>query len=58
MRNYDDYDEDYNYFEEERSYDHYNGSYAQDVEDWSDQDIYDVLMVILMHMEYWLKDNL
>lgn len=26
-------------YEEERTYNHYNGSYAQDVEGWSDQDI-------------------
>lgn len=24
-------------FENERTYEHYNGSYAQDVEGWSDQ---------------------
>ena len=24
------------YYEEERTYDNYNGSYAQDVEGWSD----------------------
>lgn len=35
----DDYDED---FEEEATYENYNGSYAQDVEGWSDQDIDDV----------------
>lgn len=35
------YDED-NY-EREETYEHYNGSYAQDVEGWSDQDIDDVL---------------
>ena len=28
--------------EEERTYERYNGSYAQDVEGWSDQDIDDV----------------
>ena len=32
MRKMYDYDEDYNYFEEERTYERYNGSYAQDVE--------------------------
>ena len=42
MRHFDDYDEDYNYFEEERTYERYNGCYAQDVEGWSDQDIDDV----------------
>ena len=26
----------------ERTYDHYHGSYAQDVEGWSDQEIDDV----------------
>ena len=30
------------YYEEEKTYDNYNGSYAQDVEGWSDQDIDDV----------------
>ena len=30
------------YYEEERTYDNYKGSYAQDVEGWSDQDIDDV----------------
>lgn len=45
---YEDYndryeEEDYNdYYEEERTYDNYHGSYAQDVEGWSDQDIDDV----------------
>ena len=39
MRKIYDYDEDYNYFEEERTYERYNGSYAQDVEGQSDQDI-------------------
>lgn len=34
------YEEDY--YEEERTYERYNGSYAQDVEGWSDQDIDDV----------------
>jgi len=41
MRSYSDFDEDC-YFEEERTYERYNGSYAQDVEGWSDQDIDDV----------------
>ncbi len=31
------YEDDY--YEEERTYERYNGSYAQDVEGWSDQDI-------------------
>lgn len=35
-------EDDYYYEEDERTYDNYNGSYAQDVEDWSDQDIDDV----------------
>ncbi len=36
--------EDYYYYEDdERTYDNYNGSYVQDVEDWSDQDIDDAL---------------
>lgn len=35
---YDDYDDYY----EEKTYCNYNGSYAQDVEGWSDQDIDDV----------------
>ena len=30
------------YYEEERNYDNYNGSYAQDVGGWRDQDIDDV----------------
>lgn len=30
------------YYEEEHTYERDNGSYAQDVEGWSDQDIYDV----------------
>ena len=30
------------YYEEERTYDNNNSSYAQDVEGWSDQDIDDV----------------
>ena len=42
MRDYENYDEDYDYFEEEKTYENYNGSYAQDVEGWSDQDIDDV----------------
>ena len=39
------YDEDYyvpDYYDEEPTYERYNGSYAQDVEGWSDQDIDDV----------------
>ena len=35
------YEEDY-YYEREQTYERYNGSYAQDVEGWSDQDIDDV----------------
>lgn len=35
----DEYSDEPNYYEEERTYNHYNGSYAQDVEGWSDQDI-------------------
>lgn len=38
----DEYDEPY-YYNEESTYDRYNGTYAQDVEGWSDQDIDDVL---------------
>ena len=34
---------DYDDYYEEETYDNYNGSYAQDVEGWSDQDIDDVL---------------
>ena len=30
------------YYEEEHTYERYNGSYAQDVEGWSEQDIDDV----------------
>ena len=37
---YDDYE--LSWYEEERTYERYNGSYAQDVEGWSDQDIDDV----------------
>ncbi len=37
------YDEDYyDSYEREEIYERYNGSYAQDVEGWSDQDIDDV----------------
>ena len=37
------YDEDYyDSYEREETYERYNGSYAQDVEGWSDQDIDDV----------------
>ena len=32
------FEEDY-YEENKRTYEYYNGSYAQDVEGWSDQDI-------------------
>ena len=41
---YDDYNEydDYDPYYEEPTYENYNGSYAQDVEGWSDQDIDDV----------------
>lgn len=42
MRKMYDYDEDYNYFEEEWTYERNNGCYAQDVEGWSDQDIDDI----------------
>lgn len=35
----DDFDDS---FYEEETYERYNGSYAQDVEGWSDQDIDDV----------------
>lgn len=35
-------EDDYYYEEDERTYENYNGSYAQDVEGWSDQDIDDV----------------
>ena len=35
------YDDD-DCFEREQTYERYNGSYAQDVEGWSDQDIDDV----------------
>lgn len=35
-------EDDYYYEEDERTYENYNGSYAQDVEGWSAQDIYDV----------------
>ena len=41
--NYNDWDQDYDSYEmEESTYERYNGSYAQDVEGWSDQDIDDV----------------
>lgn len=39
---YFDENASYDYYEEE-TYEHYCGSYAQDVEDWSDQEIDDVL---------------
>ena len=32
-------EDDYYDEEDERTYENYNGSYAQDVEGWSDQDI-------------------
>ena len=40
----DYYEEEYDdsFYEDERTYERYNGSYAQDVEGWSDQDIDDV----------------
>jgi hypothetical protein len=48
-RNYDDFvdedcydDYDYDDYDDYDTYDRYNGSYAQDVEGWSDQDIDDV----------------
>lgn len=31
----------YNFYDEDRTFEEFNGSYAQDVEGWSDQDIYD-----------------
>ena len=39
----EDYEQAEDYWEEEETYGCYNGSYAQDVEGWSDQDIDDVL---------------
>ena len=40
---YNDWDQDYDSYEmEESTYERYNGSYAQDVEGWSDQDINEV----------------
>ena len=42
MKNCENNNEGYDYFEEEKTYENYNGSYAQDVEAWSDQDIDDV----------------
>ena len=40
---YNDLDQDYDSYEmEESTYERYNGSYAQDVEGWSDQDIDEV----------------
>ena len=40
---YNYWDQDYDSYEmEESTYERYNGSYAQDVEGWSDQDIDDV----------------
>lgn len=38
----EDDDPDYNDYDDYETYDNYNGSYAQDVEGWSDQDIDDV----------------
>lgn len=38
----EDYEPDYNDYDDYETYDNYNGSYAQDVEGWSDQDIDDV----------------
>lgn len=40
---YDEPDDYYDPYEEEETYDRYNGTYAQDVEGWSDQDIDTVL---------------
>lgn len=37
-----DYEPGFDDYEPEETYDNYNGSYAQDVEGWSDQDIDDV----------------
>lgn len=42
MGKYNYFDDDYDFYEEKRTYERYNGSYAQDVEGWSDQDIDDV----------------
>ena len=40
---YNDWDQDYDSYEmEESTYERYNGSYAQDMEGWSDQDIDEV----------------
>jgi len=33
--------DDYDHYQERHTYENYNGSYAQDVEGWSDQDIDD-----------------
>lgn len=41
-RGYSLYDNDYNYDYDEPSYGRYRGSYAQDVEGWSDDDIDEV----------------
>lgn len=38
----DDYESDFDDYEPDETYENYNGSYAQDVEGWSDQDIDDV----------------
>lgn len=40
---YNDPDDYYDPYEEEQTYDEYNGTYVQDVEGWSDQDIDTVL---------------
>jgi hypoxanthine-guanine phosphoribosyltransferase len=39
---YDYADDCYDYYDDEDTYERYNGSYAQDVEGWSDQDIDEV----------------
>ena len=41
-RDYYEEENDDSFYEDERTYERYNGSYAQDVEGWSDQDIDDV----------------
>lgn len=41
-RNYHDYEDSYDY-EDESTYNNYNGTYVQDVEGWSDQMIDDAL---------------
>lgn len=42
MKKCENYNGDYDYFKEEKTYENYNGSYDQNVEGWSDQDIDDV----------------